>query len=362
MLVCLFSFKKSLELITGRADDDEEEEQDSKNNSCSSDLSASERGDSLMGSIHSCSSSILSPAKPRETFRDMFIVSPHRMSPGENSSRRISYNRSLSKQRISALPLTMEESSNGEDHIVDDDGGEDETGSFEFDKLQQTDGSHHHGDAYAAMAEFENMGSTQFDTSEYFEALEDEYYEALEKNTRKPPSITFVEENDLIVDNVRHTSNMDIFDEGIDYPFGGQGGPLFAYNDDDDDESISEDMMGDEDSMDDSDDEEVKKIRRGILFGAGGAAAMAGLGYVAKRIMYGIQNSDDVDGGYGGTEMFNPNGTDHTVTMTETGADVAHAAELAADVSTASMNSSASEGLVATTAVNAQGAAGGAAQ
>jgi hypothetical protein len=146
---------------------------------------------------------------------------------------------------------------------------------------------------------------------------------------------------------------LDIFDEGRDN--------IFDYNDDDDDESIYETILGDDDSMDDSDDDEAKKIRRGILYGAGGAAVMAGFGYVAKKVVYGFQNTDDVDGG-GGTDMFSPNGTDQTVTMSETGADVAHAAELAADLSTASMNTSSSEALVAGTAGNVQGATAGAAQ
>jgi hypothetical protein len=247
----------------------------------------------------------------------------------------------------------MEESSNGEDHIIDDGGDDDddETGSFQLDKSHM--GGIHYGDACAAMAEYENTRGEQFDTSEYFDALENDYYEALEKKTRKPPSITFAEENDLIFDDDRHrrTSNLDIFDEGKDN--------IFDYNDDN--ESIYETMLGDKDSMDDSDDDEAKKIRRGILYGAGGAAVMAGFGYVAKKVVYGFQNTDDVDGGVG-TDMFGPNGTDQTVTMSETGADVAHAAELAADLSTASMNTSCSEILVAGTAGNVQGAAAGAAQ
>ncbi|KAL3909242.1 MAG: hypothetical protein SGILL_008163 [Bacillariaceae sp.] len=356
---------RSIQLGMGSADDDEDSiltgDEDPHNNS-SSNLSASERGDSLAGgSRHSLSSPFSTPVSRNSmhrkgSFRDLFIASGH-------GDRRRSGRQSFS---IHELPLTRMDEHDGDDNEGSFEFGE-ESAYVSFDKQDEAYSSQANMQAYTDLDE----DRINFDTSEYFETLEDDYFDALEENTKKTSSIRFAEKDDLIDDTHRSrnlglhapdSAALDIFEENV-----GTGDPLeekkkpypYVY-DDDEDASMDEDMMGDEDSLDESDAEE-KKIMRGIMYSVGGAAVLAGAGFLAKQVMSKLSKSEDTD--TGGGEMFN--GADQA-TAIDAAQETAHAAELAAEASqaasqaaleaslNASFNTSSSSGFAAT------GAAGGA--
>ncbi|KAL3913008.1 MAG: hypothetical protein SGARI_000870, partial [Bacillariaceae sp.] len=224
-----------------------------------------------------------------------------------------------------------------------DENDDDLEGSFEFGEDTMPD--HHDDEEANGRMAYTDMDENRinFDTSEYFETLEDDYMDALQENARKMPSVQFAEKDDLI-DVSHHRSRnlngdidaaaLDIFEENVSRgePLGEEGfrkryqRPI--YNDDD--ESIDEDMMQDEES-DDEDDSEDKKIMKGIMYSMGGAAVFAGLGFLAKTVMGRIAKSEDMD--TGGQEMYN--GADQTTTVADAAAESAHAAELATEASQA---------------------------
>lgn len=191
-----------------------------------------------------------------------------------------------------------------------------------------------------AMSSFDS-NRINFDNSDFFEALEMDYVDALEENIKKPSTIRFVEKNDLIDDVVIRSKNLsyqapdetflDIFDENNrDVSPTGDGSYTSRYPlcDDDDDESITDDFTYDEDSMEE--DSEERKVLKRIFYSAGGAAFFAGLGFVSQRLMGFFQKSDDLDP-VGG----NYNGPEHAVTSADAAADAAHGAEVAADAAQA---------------------------
>jgi hypothetical protein len=306
------------------------------NNSYSSDLSASERGDSMSGSIHCLSPPFVrSGNSPRKgSLRDLLVSSP---DGGSRHSRR-----SLSKHNLPTLPLTRMDEQRDYD--------EDNEQSFEFGgdygdgEFHATDAfmdsaslSHEQLDTYSAMSNFDD-NRIDFENSEFFEALELDYVDALQENSKRLPSIRFAEENDLLDDVVRSKNLgyqapdeffLDIFDENKrnTSPTGdGSSVPRYPLYDDDDDESIYDDVMGDENSMEEEESEE-RKILKGIFFSAGGMAIFAGIGFVAQRLMSGFQKSDDVD--VGGAEMYN--GAEQSATVADAAVHSAHTAESASD-------------------------------
>lgn len=351
----------------GEADDDAGTS--ANHNSFSSDLSASERGDSISGSLHSLSSPFPRNNGPRRgsSLRDMFGS-----SPGGGSSH--GKKRLSSRHCVPILPLTSTDELRNHD--------EEHNSSFEFggdhsdpdiyvgiyaDPSSVSDGK---SDEYAAMSNLDDI-PINFENSELFETLELDYVDALQENTKKHSSIRFADEIDLIDDVVR-SSNLgsraldetvlDIFEEnkGNTSPTGeGTSLPRYPLYDDNDDESMYDDIIGDEDSMEEEEESEEKKILRGIFYSAGGAAVFAGIGFVAQRLMNAFQNSDDVD--VGGADVYH--GEDHTGAA----ADAAHNAELAAEATQiadaameaslqASFNTSSST-LTTSGAVGAQGSA-----
>lgn len=192
-----------------------------------------------------------------------------------------------------------------------------------------------------AMSSFDS-NRINFDNSDFFEALEMDYVDALEENIKKPSAIRFVEKNDLIDDVVIRSKNLfyqapdatflDIFDENKrDMSPTGDESPTSRYPlyDDDDDESITDDFMFDEDSMEE--DSEERKVLKGIFYSAGGAAFFAGLGFVAQRLIGAFQKSDDLDPV--GGDVYN--GPEHAATSADAATDAAHGAEVAADAAQA---------------------------
>jgi hypothetical protein len=245
---------------------------------------------------------------------------------------------SFSIHELPGLPLTRTDG-----HGRDPD---DMEGSFEFGE-EVAQGHSSRGD----MHQYTDFDDNQidFDTSDYFETLEDDYFDALEQSHKKMSSVRFAEKDDLI-DDIHRSKNLghhaledaalDIFDENVGsgdpYEEGAERYP-YVYNDDE--ESMGEGGMGDEDSMD-QDESDEKTIMRGLLFGVGGAAVFAGMGYVAKRVMNTLAASEDVDagGGEGGGGMYSRGG--ETTSAADVAQETAHAGDLAAEVSQAALDAS----------------------
>jgi hypothetical protein len=434
----------SIELRSGSPDDEKTEE---GNESYSSDLSASERGDL---SIHSQMSDSLGPltsplpSEPamspshgrRGSLRELFF-SAH------SSSSRTSFRNSLHSLNNNSYRLEgLDEE--GDDNMM---GMDDET-SLEFAEVGLSEYDENHiaftrkynsrhgkdGDRDAVVitgregtmmdldAPFSSMSDLQgtqrsMDMSGFFDALEEQYMEALESSTshsKKTPSIRFADEVELVYDvessGNTHTDIMPITDRDLDVydemkdrqrlsmlkgdsndltslqrepsmsVFDGDNVPAVGLAgganliDDDDASSIYEELVGDGNSDDDnSQDDEEKKIIKGILYSAGGAAFLAAVGFAAKQVMNIISNGgdDDVVGGAPGTEMYHGQGADQIATVTdvahagETTVEAVQAAQMIGDAANASFQGSLnmSQSLVSSssTAASGSGATSGAA-
>jgi hypothetical protein len=324
----------SLQLALGEADDDHG--LSANNNSFSSDLSASERGDSLHSRTSPISSGSYGPRKA--SLRDLIVSSPGGGNPKGKRSR------SSLRFVPPPLPLThmkedREYSENNEDGDTSFEFGEDHS---DADMYKDTYGdpssmSHGRSDAFTSVSNFDDSRII-FESSEFFETLELEYVDALAEHSKRHSSIRFAEENDLIDDVVR-SSNLgfqapdeivlDIFDENKGNIFITEGGSLPRYSlyDDNDDHSIYDDLIRDDDSIETEEESEEKKVLRGLFFSVGGAALFAGIGFVVKRLLSSSRSSEDIYAGE--AEMYA--GVKQTGIIADAAHKTAHTAELAAE-------------------------------
>jgi hypothetical protein len=211
------------------------------------------------------------------------------------------------------------------------------------------------------------------DTSDFFDALEDQYLEALEgehartKTMRRRSSIRFADEAGVTDGDSGHptgdgpagagalaavavtpSDRLDLYDEIRDSAHlhaskdGLNASLELDYrndsDDDDDDASIYGEMFGDEDDSAKEEDEmkaQERTVIRGFLYSIGGMALLGGIGWVAQKIMAALGRGNDDDGGVAA----NPD-----VMTADRGADVGHAGELTAD--TAKVIDLAAEGAI----------------
>lgn len=424
----LSRFLCSIQLMTGSPDADDAMAEDT---SYSSDLSASERGDI---SVHSQLSNSISPLTSplpnnsnhtpsgssranvggssggKGSLRDLFF-SAH------SSTSRTSFRDSLHSINDNSfrLPGLDEGRSEMEDNENETSMEFAEVGLSEYDENHiafSRDYNRRHGgntategptiDFEMPFSSLSDLHGTQrsLDTSGFFDALEEQYMEALDNSTnhsKRTPSIRFADEGELIydVDASGYTTTdimsitergLDVYDEikdrqrlmmmqqedqssaallerepsiglfdGAMVVGAGAGvglGASIDTMDDDDASSIYEELASDGDSdEEDSQEEEEKKVIRNMMYIVGGMALFAGVGFAAKQMMRVFQKAgdDDVAGGQG-AEMYT--GTDQAATAGgvahsgETAAEAAQVAELIGDTSNtsvqASMNASAS--------------------
>lgn len=219
-------------------------------------------------------------------------------------------------------------------------------------------------------------------SSGFFDAIEEQYLEAIESSTihsKKSSSIRFADEVEPIydVEPSGKTNNdlMPFTDRKLDvYHLGFFGGatasaaglPAAAHLIDDDDSSIYEELPGDGDSDDeDSQENPEKRIVRGFLYGVGGVALFAGVGFLAKQAMNMLSKGgdDDINGGANGGEFYH--GADQAAAAAgdaahggESAADAAQAIETLGEASNASLQSSTTLSVSQSSSLSVVGPAG----
>lgn len=241
-------------------------------------------------------------------------------------------------------------------------------GSGDLNSMEQGWGEPHNEGGIELGASMSNI-----DTTGFFDALEDQYREALkgEKARMKkgsPSTVRFPAKDGngragaLAAVGVPASERLDLFDEILDSTqLDVSDGRLNDSDDidyrnegdydDEDDVSIYEELFGDEvDPVEEEEEEEVKaqekKMLRGILYGVGGMAILGGFSWAAQKVLTAMSRGED-DGGGGASPAMHA----------DRGADVGHAAEVTAD--TIQLSELPTDGAVAAVVNNGAPAQGG---